>query len=1337
MTNLTYEADMPIMNAKLLTALKSMPKLTLALLIAITPAFVAVSMVSAQTGQGSISGEVHDPLGALVSGANVAVTSLDTGLTYNTVSNRSGVYNILSLNAGSYRVEVTAKGFRKAIVDKIAVGAAQAVATNVALAVGSENSSVTVTAQSDLLSTTSDITTTIDHELVESLPYTERSSLEAVLLVPGANADSLIPGGIQPENPGISTGAVMPGSSLQVGGSVPGTTTLLVDGSDVLQASVPRAGLNLSGRVVQETTVISSSLSAKYGRTAVGAVIQQTQSGTRSYHGGITYRHTDPFFNALPNNGTNNKIKNNVHENLYGFYVGGPVFIPKIYPKRDKTFFFVGVEPARLRQATAVRGTFLTPDEIAGHFYNSIDLLNTSVLKSGGYAAALAAPRVGAVAVGNGPVTSLYSTAVLSPLGNCPGAGTTVGFPCGGTGSGTRYALTGPLSDCATAYGASPNPGATVCVDDLAPQLAQNPLARFVLNQMPTPSNPGPYLIFDNQNASYASDGTNGTYSRGVVDTDNRYSIRVDHQFNNSNNIFVRYSVIPVVGVRFFVLDPSNPIGQAQSDASHAHDIALGYTHIFSDNIVDNFRFSLMRDNSQRTAPAATLGTDYAAKYGLTPANIGYGFPSLGQFTANGISHTIQPGTTGSQLLDQNFIGGDDVSWTHGTNLFQFGVDLRWMQSNQYDTSGSTGGKYNFTNSFTGSSTGGGSATASFILGIVNSFSNTPTPTPAYYRWRYYAGYFQDDWRATPKLTLNLGLRYEVETPRSEKFNNQAFVVPNVTGTTPNGSSANAAFCFSGACSLGKGLWPTNYWGLEPRIGIAYAATNRTTIRAAYTLTRLPLSGYENSPDPNLNVPGNSISSTTGGINASDLTDYISNPISPPVSAFAALGNSRGPFFTSTGFTPVFVTQSNAVPYNQTWSLSVQYQPFQRSLMQATYQGTKGTHLIGNFVAGNVPTLATVTSAIQQNLNLSGSKTNTYGITNPGSTALLSETAVQSLSPYQSFFNQNLTQLYPRDGTMEYNALYLSFNQLATKNITFIASYTWSKTLDDVADINSGTQFASTNISGLQNPYDRRNDWSVSAIDQASRFKAGYNVLLPFGINQHFRTGNGIIDRIIGDISTSGITQWSDGLPNFVSFGSSGNYYAIAQPGTGGFNGYPNCTAVAPAVCATGVLPSGYTLRPNLVPGISPINKNFKKNPYNPLNAGGVTSFLNPAAFGCTTVGTTTTCPAPGTPGNPQLGNASRFLSNARSPRQFTYDMRFVKGFTIKNSYQLNLNVQLNDAFNHQVFNGIGTHTLVGSTTVSAPSGAPTITSTVNSAFGNLIGTNFSRIIRVGAEFNF
>jgi hypothetical protein len=496
----------------------------------------------------------------------------------------------------------------------------------------------------------------------------------------------------------------------------------------------------------------------------------------------------------------------------------------------------------------------------------------------------------------------------------------------------------------------------------------------------------------------------------------------------------------------------------------------------------------------------------------------------------------------------------------------------------------------------------------------------------------------------------------------------------------------------------------------------------------------MPLTGYEASPDPNLNVPGLSITATTGGTNPAIYTDYISNPIAPPISAFAALGGSRGPFFTSVGFSPVFVSRSDAVPYIQTYSATYQFQPFQKTLVQATYQGTKGTHLVGNFVAQNTPSLATVNSIIQQHLYVGGQKANPYGITNPGSSSLIQETAFQSFNPYQSFFNQGLNQIYPRDGILEYNALYLSINQRATNNVTFLADYTWSKSLDDVPNLNSGSAFASTNISGVQNPFDRRSDYSVSATDQASRFKAGYHAILPFGIGQRFYTGNRILDRIIGDISTSGITTWADGLPNFVSFGTSGNFYAISANGTGGFNGYPNCTTAAG--CYINVLPSGYTLRPNLVKGISPINPKFKTNPYN-SQAGPISSFLNPAAFGCTQQGTQTVCPAPGSPNNPELGNAPRFLANARSPRQFTFDMQFLKGIRLKNEERLNFYINMNDAFNHQVFNGIGTHTLISSTQFSGSVASPQNTSTLNGSFGNLIGSNFSRIIRVGAEFTF
>jgi hypothetical protein len=240
---------------------------------------------------------------------------------------------------------------------------------------------------------------------------------------------------------------------------------------------------------------------------------------------------------------------------------------------------------------------------------------------------------------------------------------------------------------------------------------------------------------------------------------DNRYSMRFDQHFSNTDQLFVRYTVVPVIANRFFAVSPSNPLTIVPMDSARTHDIALGYTHVFSNNVVNSFHYSFMRVNQQRLPPPITQTKDFAAAYGLTPASFGYGFPSLGNLNQNGVAYTMQMGTaTAAIQVDQNFIAGDDVTWTHGQHLFQFGTDIRWIQSSQYDLSGATGGKYNFLGAQTNNGAAGGAPLATFILGTISAFSNTPVEVPGYYRWHYYAGYFQDDWRVTPKLTINAGV---------------------------------------------------------------------------------------------------------------------------------------------------------------------------------------------------------------------------------------------------------------------------------------------------------------------------------------------------------------------------------------------------------------------------------------------------------------------------------------------------------------------------------------------------------------------------------------------------
>jgi hypothetical protein len=1248
--------------------------------------------LQAQTGQGSIAGTVKDAKEGLVQGATVEVINTATGVQQSTKTNNAGTYSVLALNPGDYSVTVIKPGFERALTSGVTVSTAQATTVDVTLQIGRTTEVVTVTAQDSLLSKdTSDVTTTVDHAIVESLPYPERSSLEAALLVPGVNGDPLQPGGISTENPGAYTSYVLPGASISIGGAPPGTSSILVDGSDVTQASYARAGVNLSGRDVQETSVIVTGLSAKYGRTSGGVIVQTSQSGTNEYHGAVTYRHTDPYFNAFP---LGSSAANALHENYYGFYVGGPVWIPKIYNGHRKTFFYVGVEPARMKNQFAFRGTFQTADELAGHLHNSLALLNQSVLKASGYAAALAAPRIGAI--------NYQSTVDAN------------GFPNGPFNTGLIRPVTGPLADCGTAY-ATANPGATSCPDDLAPQLAKNPFAQYVLSQFPTPSNPGPYVKFDSPDGASQNDGTNAVYQRGVLNVDNRYSIRIDHQFGNSDSIYVRYTVIPVIANRFFAVDPSNPLTIVPTDSARTHNIALGYSHVFSNTVVNNFHYSFLRVNQQRLTPPITQTQDFAAKYGLTPASFGKGFPSLGNLNQNGVGYTMQLGTaTAAIQVDQNFIAGDDLTWTHGNHLFQFGADVRWIQSNQYDLSGSTGGKYNFLGAQTNNGSTGGAPLGTFILGTISAFSNTPVSVPGYYRWHYYAGYFQDDWRATPRLTLNFGLRYEVETPRSEKFDNQATLQLS-SPVTVNGFATTGGYCFSNACGNKHTLWPTNHYGFEPRFGFAYAPTQRTTVRAAYTLSRLPLSGYENIADPNFNVASQAVNSNLGGLSSASVTNYITNPVGPLTSAYTALNGFRGPIPFSLGFSPVYVDQSSAVPYTQTWSGTVQYQPSAKTLVQVTYQGLRGIHLIGPFTGAiNTPSLSAIVSQVQNHANLGLQTPNKFGITQNG--VVVNETGLLQLNPYQNFPVSSISEIYPRRGTMEYNGFYTSINQRLGHGLSVLANYTWSKTMDNVPDTNTGANSGGFGSAAPQIPLTTSNEWSVSSFDQPSRLKAGYTYDLPIGRGKWLDARKGILDQIIGNISTSGILTIASGFPSYITLGTSGYFTSFTPMGTNG------CTATP--FCPSSAFPTVYTLRPNIVPGVPLLNKNWKKNVFDPKN---FQPYFNSAAFA-----------TPGSLDNPALGNAPRSLAGARSPRESLFDARVSKGVSIRERYKLNLNATFSNAFNHPVY--YGANKVLQSSATALKTSPETINFNTSASFGQFNAgqtAGMSRIIRVGAEFSF
>jgi hypothetical protein len=1164
---------------------------------------LASSALEAQTGFGQISGSITDNSGAPVPGVSVKTRNVDTNVTSETVTSSDGIYNILSLVPGNYEVTAQKTGFDKSNTTKVVVSTGQTTTVDVSLKVGQVSTTVEVSAQATMLSSnTIEVATTVGKDLLAELPYTERNVLEATMLVPGVRGDPNSYGGVFNENPGIYTANVAPGAATNISGGMPGSAAILVDGANVTQASVPRTALSVSGPMTEEVTVITNGVPAKYGNAGGAVIIQATRSGTNQLHGQFTWRHNDPAFNAEP---LGNTIPNQQHQNWFGLYGGGPVFIPKVYNGRNKTFFYAGFEPARLFNNTTLFGTIPTPDELKGNFANAYSLINTNILSTQGLAAALAAPRTG----------GLY---YQSPLNSA-------GFPVG------------PQYTSTSQYVPIPNL-------NLSTQLAANKFASWVMSQQPTPQNPGPFTQFLLPSGLWNNLGYNVSLIRGVTNVDNRYSFRIDHQINSNDRIFGRYSAAPVTSVRFEGYPLNSPLTILPSDNSWANNGSIGETHVITPSMVNEVKVIYARNKQVRGEAPASLGQDWAAGYGLTPATNGAGFPHVAWS-----GYTLGPGTTSiSGQTDVNFQLSDDITWTKGRHTIAFGVDMRRQQSNQRDASGLYGGNYSFGTGQTNNGSGGNSL-ASFDLGLISSFTNTPVQIPAYYRWHYWGGYIQDDMKLRRGLTVNVGLRYEVQTPRIEKYNNQGTFIPGLTGTL-NGQPATGAFCFSGSCGLPNTLWPMNYMGFEPRIGIGWTPTQKMTVRANYGLMRVPLTGYGNTPLPDFNVASTSVGGTSGGVNANQPVDYITNPVGPLTSAISAL-QGKGPFFTVQGVTIPYVNQTNAVPYVQQWAMTIQYQLDSRSVLQFGYSGLVGRHLIS--IASpplNIPNLNTLQGLIASNANFSASNIkNPYNITTIGTTSVINENLLSSLYPYQNFFNQTLSEAFFRMGVSSYHSLPIGITRRLTNGLSIQGSFTWSKSIDDTGGSyvvgQSGSIYGTATV---QNPFNLKQEKAVSNFDAALKFTTGYSYQLPTGKGHFLSTHNRIGDEIIGGWSTSGILSSQDGMPFVPTLGSAG--YFVNTSGTS-------------------ALPTGIQLRPNVVPGQSCFNSNWTTaNPF-------ATPYLNWNAFAM-----------PGSLGNPKFGDAPRTMTNCRSPAIAILNASLSKKLNITEHVYLQLQVDLLNATNHPLY---------------------------------------------------
>lgn len=1223
------------------------------------------SALCAQTSNGTITGLIVDGKSGVIPKAKITIEAQDGSFKTETFTSGDGIYNASSIPAGLYTVLVRADGFEEEKVSDVKVPVGGIMTVDATLHIGNVAVTVTVTAKEPLLVESSPtVTTTIDQTETLDMAFPERGALGVVMLAPGVTGDPQATDGVGSEIPGPYTGAIAPGTLLALGGGRPGTGSQLVDGLDITLAALPRPGVLFSADAIKSVSVMTVGLPAQYGRTGGGVINQASTSGTSKYHGALRWRNTNPAFQLVAPNTKN--APPDLHLNLFTVAVGGPVPIPF---HKGRTFFFAAFEPSRYRNQTWSRMRVATPDEIAGRFINSKDELNSTILLQQGYAAAIAAPRTGAV---------IYEFPLNAQ-----------GFPYGAQLPTTQY--TRALND------------------DVSAQAAQNPITKFLFANQPTPSSPSPLLQFINPDASYANDGNNAYGVRGVTTIDNRYSYRLDENLTDVDHIFVRYASTPIKGQRFDYHGLVSPIGNIPTETIGSQNVGLNYVRVLSANKVNEARATFLRFQDTIGPDIPSTAKDYGAQLGLPAAVNGIGVPlfqtSVGQYGTNSAL-----GTT----LSENYTFGDDLSLLLGKHAIEIGVDYRALQMNRYDQTNLFGGTYSGATT-TGGSIGGkgtnyaASSLAALDLGLFGTYS-VNTPKPYYFRWKYGAAYVQDTWRVLPRLTITAGLRYNVETPRMEKFDYQGSFVSNVAGSL-NGVSAQGGFAFSGTNGLPETLWPMNYKGIEPRLGFAFVPKAFMTVRGSFSLVHAPLTGMGTNIVPELTASATPYGTNgAGGTNSAYWVDLISNPIASAGPATAPARSSKMlETYGASAYLPA-VNQSNSVPYIQTWNLSLQFQPSRGTMIETDYVGQKGTHLYSTPVPMNDPSLSTLLSAIQSHTQLNSAATlDQWGN---------KSTPLQRLRPYAQFYANSIWSAYDRYSSSSYNAFYLSGRQQGALGIVFNASFSWSKSIDDASSGEGGPGDVVVDTLGFTHPqgYSISGDRSLSVDDIPVNLTTGYVWKLPIGRKQQYLANiPRWLNEVIGDWTTSGQTIMRSGYP-FEVYAQSG--------GTG--SGYWCSTSTA-----TGATPCGYgnaladvSLRPNIVPGVPLIKANWKADPFNATGSGGI---INAAAFSM-----------PGSLGDPQFGNAPRTMGDARNPRTISWNASLRKRVDIvPEKARLEFWADAINVLNHPNYfiqaNNAALHGVYNNMTVV--SGQPTFT--LNGTFGTANSGVAVRQFNLGVALTF
>lgn len=1049
----------------------------------------------AQLDTGALGGVVTDSTGAVVKGASIKATQIATGTVYTTVSSGAGYYVFPSLHTGTYRIEISAPGFKTAQYGGITVAIGRQSTQNISLAVGAATETVKVEgAATSLETSTSEIDDTIAPAQVEDLPLQVTGNLRSL-----STLEFLVPGAV---GPGTSSGGAGSTQMTKINGGQEEGTDYLVDGITTNRMQNGSGNFDIlapSVEAVNEFHIDLSGLPASLGRTTGGLANFNTRSGTNQYHGAIFDFYKNAAFDANNwfNNGylaetpeSNTAVRDSLQrpadtKNDYGVSLGGPVRIPHVYDGREKTFFFFAWEQLRYNTGSAVTSLIPTPAEL-GSNGQYLDFTST-----------LGAQIPGAV---DGCNSVLYYGEIFDP--------NTETNPGGGPACRTPLTYNGNLNEI--------------------PITRESKVAQAVTKYLPKPNLSGvggKNYVFDTQDS--------------IAQT--VYSLRIDQNLGSNNKVWGFYSSRENTD-QGNGLNLPPPLTSAGGGAVNQLGklFRLGWDWVLTPQLVNSLTFGTNRSNNYNLSRAANEGTNWTSKLGIANGSgpvfpgfvfVGSPYPGFGQ-------------NIDSQDVDNTIALNDIVHWQHGAHSFTFGGEAQYHQYSFVSKIGGTcsgnAGCFTFWDNQTASDTTywgrDGNSFAAFLIGqagTANAISQLHAP-----RWitHYGALFAQDNWKVRPNLTLNLGFRWSYDTPRHEADGDTSIMDMNAPNPAANGIPGALVFAGKGPGrngNVGETWAKTFYKDFSPRVGFAWQIMPKDVLRANGGIYYGPLVyadfGQGTMQGFTVNQTLFSADPLSGPQLDAGLPMLPTTPDLDPSQLNTQGVDSIEPTFGR----PAMVT---------TWTLENQYEINPNLYLSLGYLGMRSTrlHALLNY-PNDIP---------EKDLALGSGLLWWAALPPPGSgvTAPYANfynewgpqvTVQQALRPFPQYGYINQDSYLQNVGQSSYDALEVKLNRRFHNGLNVLASYTFSKTLTD-ADAIQPYYSTLQNQGGTQNPYDLKAEKAVSNEDIPNNFVVSYIYHLPVG-RGHKLLGNAprLVNAVIGGWRVSGVQRYMSGQP-ISFFGANG-----------------------------------------------------------------------------------------------------------------------------------------------------------------------------------------------------